>query len=116
VEQVLASLARRTHGVVTRRELLAAGVTPDEIRERLECGALLREFMGVYRVGHQAPSVEASYLAAVRACGESAALRGKAAAFLYGLIRRRRDDHVSPHPDRHRARRADRLGRFPLPQ
>jgi hypothetical protein len=87
VERVLASLATRAHGVVTRRELLAAGVTPDEIRERLVRGALLREYTGVYRVGHQAPSLEARYLAAVRACGDSAALSGKAAAFLYGLIR-----------------------------
>jgi very-short-patch-repair endonuclease len=80
-------LASRSHGVVTRRELLDAGVTADEIRERLEKGSLLREYRGVYRVGHRAPSVEARYMAAVRACGGDAALSGKAAAFLYGLIR-----------------------------
>ena len=80
-------MASRTHGVVTRRELLDAGVTPDEVRERLEKGALLREYRGVYRVGHRAPSLEARYLAAVRACGPHAALSGKAAAFLYELIR-----------------------------
>jgi len=84
---VLARLASRAYGVVTRRELLAAGVTNDEIRERLEKGALLAEFRGIYRVGHQAPSLEARYLAAVRACGDGAALSGRAAAFLYGLIR-----------------------------
>ncbi len=94
VEQVLARLAGKAHGVVTRRELLAAGVTRDEIRERLENGGLLREYRGVYRVGHRAPSVEACYLAAVRACGDGAALSGKAAAFLYGLIR-----VVAPRPE-----------------
>lgn len=62
-------------------------MTPDEIRERLEKGSLLREHAGVYRVGHRAPSVEARYLAAVKACGDGAVLSGKAAAFLYGLIR-----------------------------
>ena len=41
----------------------------------------------MYRVGHRAPSLEARYLAAVRACGPHAALSGKAAAFLYELIR-----------------------------
>jgi predicted transcriptional regulator of viral defense system len=53
VEEVIARLASRAHGVVTRRELLAAGVTRNEIQERLEKGALLREYRGVYRVGHQ---------------------------------------------------------------
>jgi hypothetical protein len=87
VEQVLARLASQAHGVVTRRELLDAGVTADEIKQRLANGSLLPQYRGVYRVGHTAPSVEAAYLAAVRACGDGAALSGKAAAFLYGLIR-----------------------------
>jgi very-short-patch-repair endonuclease len=72
--------------VVTRAELLRAGVTKDEIVRRLRTGALLREYPGVYRVGHRAPSVEARYLAAVRACGEEAALSGRAAAYLLGLL------------------------------
>jgi very-short-patch-repair endonuclease len=75
------------HGVVTRRELLDAGVTSGEIRQRLKNGSLLPQYRGVYRVGHTAPSLEATYLAAVRACGADAALSGKAAAFLYKLIR-----------------------------
>ena len=87
VERKLARLATQTHGVVTRRQLLDAGVTADEIKQRLENGSLLREYRGVYRVGHQAPSLEARYLAAVRACGDGAALSGRAAAFLYKLIR-----------------------------
>jgi hypothetical protein len=55
---------------VTRRQLLAAGVSRREIGQRLATGALLQEHRGVYRVGHRAPSVEARYLAAVLACGE----------------------------------------------
>ena len=50
-------------------------------------GSLLPEFRGVYRVGHRAPSLEARYLAAVFACGEGALLSGRAAAYLYGLIK-----------------------------
>jgi hypothetical protein len=87
VEKVLARLAARSHGVVTRAQLLAAGVTSDEIKQRLETGALLREHRGVYRVGHRAPSVEARYLAAVLACGERAVLSGRAAAHLWGILK-----------------------------
>ena len=87
VEAVLADLATRSHGVVTRAQLLAAGVTNDEIKHRLSLGALLREYRGVYRVGHRARSVEATFLAAVWACGEGAVLSGRAAAHLWGLIK-----------------------------
>jgi very-short-patch-repair endonuclease len=73
--------------VVTRRELLAAGVSRREIEHRLMTGALLQEHRGVYRVGHRAPSVEARYLAAVLACGEGALLSGPAAGHLWGLIK-----------------------------
>ncbi len=87
VEATLAEMAARSHGVVTRGQLLMAGVTSDEIHHRLTLGALLREHRGVYRVGHRAPSVEARYLAAVWACGEAAVLSGRAAAHLWGLIK-----------------------------
>jgi hypothetical protein len=46
-----------------------------------------REYPGVYRVGHRAPSVLAQYTAAVRACGERAVLSGRAAAHLCGLVK-----------------------------
>ena len=84
---MIARLASRSHGVVTRRELLAAGVTAGEIKHRLGSGALLTQHRGVYRVGHEAPSTEARYLAAVRAAGDEAALSGRAAAHLYSLIK-----------------------------
>jgi hypothetical protein len=87
VEQELARIAGAAHGVVTRVQLARAGITAEEIRHRLSSGALLREYRGVYRVGHRAPSVEARYLAAVRACGEGARLSGRAAAHLLGLLR-----------------------------
>src|SRR4051794_15094415 len=80
-------MASRAHGVVVRGELLAAGVSLAEIRSRLGNGSLHREHRGVYRVGHRAPSVEATYLAAVRACGEGALLGGIAAAHLFGLVK-----------------------------
>jgi very-short-patch-repair endonuclease len=86
VERIFARLAARTHGVVTRAELVNAGVTPAEIKWRVGAGALLREHRGVFRVGHRAPSTEARYLAAVRACGDGAVLSGRAAGHLLGLL------------------------------
>jgi hypothetical protein len=37
-------MASRSHGVVTRAELLRAGITPAEIRHRLSFGALFLEY------------------------------------------------------------------------
>jgi hypothetical protein len=88
-DRELARIAHGSHGVVTRPELLAAGVTPEEIKQRLKRGALIRVHHGVYRVGHRAPSREARYLAAVRACGARAVLSGLAAAHLLGLVKGR---------------------------
>ena len=83
----MALMAGAAYGVVTRRQLLEAGVTRQEIGSRLRRGDLLREHPGVYRVGHRAPSVEATYLAAVLAGGEGAMLGGRAAAHLWGLVK-----------------------------
>jgi very-short-patch-repair endonuclease len=66
---------------------MPAGVTKAEIEQRLRSGVLLLEYPGIYRVGHRAPSVEASYLAAVWACGDKALLSGRAAGFHWGLMR-----------------------------
>jgi hypothetical protein len=41
----------------------------------------------VYRVGHRAPTTEATYLAAVVAAGGGAVLSGLAAAYLHGLVK-----------------------------
>jgi hypothetical protein len=73
--------------VVTRRELLRAGISAKQIDRRPVTGALFAVFRGVYRVGHTAPSVEAYYLAAVKACGAEALLSGRAAAHLLGLLK-----------------------------
>jgi very-short-patch-repair endonuclease len=87
VEATLAKMAARSHGVVTRAQLLHAGVTSDEIAHRVRSGALQRVHPGVYRVGHRARSVEATFLAAVWACGGRAVLSGRAAAHVWGLIK-----------------------------
>jgi hypothetical protein len=87
VEQKLADLGTREWGVVTHGELLAAELTAGQIRQAREVGSLLVEYRGVYRVGHRAPSLEAGYLAAVKACGTGAVLSGKAAAYLWAILK-----------------------------
>jgi hypothetical protein len=87
VEKVIGRLAGSAKGVVTRKELLAAGLSTDEIRHRVEIGALLAEYRGVYRVGHRAPNLESSYMAAVKAGGEGALLSGPGAAYLLAVIK-----------------------------
>jgi putative AbiEi antitoxin of type IV toxin-antitoxin system len=102
VEALLADLAGRSHGVVTRGELLRAGITRHQIKHRVRAGALLREHPGVYRVGHRARSVEATFLAAVWACGDGAVLSGRAAAHLWGLTKGRPPRPEVTAPTKHR--------------
>jgi Transcriptional regulator, AbiEi antitoxin len=83
----VARLAGRAHGVVTRRELLAAGVSERQVHRRLWRGSLIVVHPGVYRVGHNAASVDARYIAAVKAAGEGALLSGLAAGWLWGLTK-----------------------------
>lgn len=86
-DQRVARIASRAYGVVSAFDLLSAGVTREEIKTRLKRGSLIREFRGIYRVGHTAPSTEAHYLAAVKACGPAAVLSGRAAAYFWGILR-----------------------------
>jgi hypothetical protein len=92
---------------VTRAELLDAGVTKAQIEARLASGALLPEYRGVYRVGHRAPSVEARYMAAVKAAGRGALLAGGAAAHLLGILKGRPPEPtvITPKPRRVRGLR-----------
>jgi very-short-patch-repair endonuclease len=80
-------IASRQKGLATRKQLLAAGISARTIERRLESGLLIPEYSGVYRVGHRAPNLETSYLAAVLACGEQAVLSGRAAGHLLGLLK-----------------------------
>jgi hypothetical protein len=88
-EAVIARLAGASHGVVTRSELLNAGVTPKQVKRRVARGAMIVVHRGVYRVGHKSPSLEAHYTAAVKGCGKEAVLCGRAAAYLWKLIKGR---------------------------
>jgi hypothetical protein len=80
-------IAGGQHGVITASQLLGIGLSASGIDRWVRKGLLHREFRGVYRFGHRAPSVEARYMAAVLACGDGAALSGRAAAHRYGILR-----------------------------
>jgi hypothetical protein len=97
-----ARIAGRQNGVVTRQQLLAAGITRSGIRRRVAKGALIAVHPGVYRVGHAAPSVAAVYTAAVLACGPGAVLAGRAAGQVLGLVRGKppRPEVLSPRKRR----------------
>ncbi len=83
----MAWFATRAHGNVTRAELLEAGVTSRMIDRRIEKGALISQYEGVYRVGHTAPSREASFMAATKAGGDGSFISGRPAGHALGLVR-----------------------------
>jgi very-short-patch-repair endonuclease len=77
---------KQGHRLVTRRELLAGGVSATTVKSWLRTGRLHRVFQGVYAVGHPLITREERWLAAVLACGPGAALSHLSAAALWGLI------------------------------
>jgi len=58
---VIARVAARQHRVVSRRQLLAAGLGPGKIRHRLESGRLFTIHPGVYVVGTADPGALGSH-------------------------------------------------------
>jgi predicted transcriptional regulator of viral defense system len=78
-------LARKQHGTVARRQLLALAFTPAAIRQRLQTGRLHRTRQGVYAVGRAELSSKGRWMAAILACGEGAFLSHRSAAALYGI-------------------------------
>ena len=78
-------IAGRRHGVVDPRELLGGGrERTARSTHRLRSGILLRSTAASTASATRAPSTDATYLAAVLACGPGRSLGGRAAAHLYG--------------------------------
>lgn len=80
------ALAARQHGVLARRQLLAAGIGPGAITERLESGLLTPIHRGVYAVGGSRPPAMAQLMAATLITDGEAWLSHRAAAYLHGLL------------------------------
>jgi very-short-patch-repair endonuclease len=79
-------LAAEQHGVVTREQLLAVGLSGSAIQHRLANGRLHRVHRGVYAVGRPQLDRRGHWLAAVLACGPRAALSHLSAAALWGFL------------------------------
>src|SRR3954451_2000498 len=85
IEEAIAALASRQHGVVSRAQLLDLGLGADAIKHRVALGRLHPMYRGVYAVGHTALRSEAWWLAATLAAGPGAALSYRSAAELWGV-------------------------------
>jgi very-short-patch-repair endonuclease len=83
----LQRLASDQHGILTRSQLLHAGVGPRTIDRWIQTGRLTVLHRGVFALGYLPPSPHARAMAAVLACGRGAVLSHRSAAQLYGLIR-----------------------------
>jgi Transcriptional regulator, AbiEi antitoxin/Protein of unknown function (DUF559) len=95
-EQKLVALADRQHGVLSRHQLLEAGLAPRTIRRRVEAGRLNRVHREVYALGRERLSQRGKWLAAVLACGEGAVLSHRSAAALWGLMEWRTPEVTAP--------------------
>lgn len=84
-DHAIAALAARQHGVVSRRQLRALGLSDTEITGRARSGYLQPVFREAFAVGHSAISRQGRLLAAVLACGDGAVLSHGSAAELLGL-------------------------------
>jgi predicted transcriptional regulator of viral defense system len=85
LDERIALLARRQHGRVARRQLLALGLGRDAIKYRLKHSRLHEEYRGVYALGHAAPTREGRWMSAVLAGGADAVLSHRSAAALWGI-------------------------------
>jgi predicted transcriptional regulator of viral defense system len=77
---VIAELADRQHGVVATWQLVALGLTHDEVRYRARIGRLHRMYRGVYAVGYRKLTPKGHRMAAVLAYGPEAVLSHQTAA------------------------------------
>jgi very-short-patch-repair endonuclease len=79
------ALVRRQHGVVSRAQLVAAGVSARGIEHRLAKGRLYLLRRGVYAVGRREVNQYGRWMAAVLACGPGAVLSHSSAAALWRI-------------------------------
>jgi very-short-patch-repair endonuclease len=87
IDQLIARVAARQHGVVTTAQLRAAGIGDQGISKRAKAGGLHRIHRAVYAVGHNRLTFEGRCMAAVLALGEGAVVSHRSAASLWGMLK-----------------------------
>lgn len=100
------ALAKRQHGVIARRQLLALGFSSDAIQHRIANGRLHPVRRGVYAVGRADLTEKGHWMAAVLSCGPEAALSHTSAAALWE-IRPQRGGQIEVSVPAHVARRGE---------
>jgi very-short-patch-repair endonuclease len=115
VDARIGRIAREQHGIVTSRQLIAAGLSDAAISKRVRSGKLYRIHQGVYSVGHDGLSEPERWMAAVLACGPGAALSHGSAAVLWDLLKPLEGpiDVSVPTQNGRKTRRGIRLHRCP---
>lgn len=87
-QRVLARIATRQHGVVSRSQIEALGVDGGFVERSVAGGRLHRVHRGIYAVGHSALTERGRWMAAVLAVGGYAVLSHISAALLWGIVDR----------------------------
>src|ERR1700755_1103764 len=77
---------RRQHGLITRADALAAGLSHRQIRYRVAAGLWLPVSPGIYRHPAHPVTPAQRLLAAVLAAGPTAVASHQSAAYLWGLL------------------------------
>jgi predicted transcriptional regulator of viral defense system len=115
LDEAIARLARRQHGRIGRRQLLSLGLSTDAIDYRLARSRLHVVYRGVYAVGHDTPTREANWMAAVLAGGEDAVLSFRDGAALWGFRPNARPQIEVTTPRRQHPRPGIQFHRASLP-
>jgi very-short-patch-repair endonuclease len=85
-ERAIGAIAAVQDNIVTRDQLIGAGVGRGAIGYRARAGVIHRLHRGVYLVGHAPPTQAARARAAVLACGGDSVVSHRSAAELWGLL------------------------------
>jgi predicted transcriptional regulator of viral defense system len=83
-DATVARIAELQHGVVSIRQLQAAGLGRNAVSLRVHRGRLHRLHQGVYAVGHRAISHEGRWMAAILASGRPTELRADSRSGMVG--------------------------------
>jgi very-short-patch-repair endonuclease len=114
VERAIAKVAGKQDNVITRDQLLAAGLTRGAIAHRTRSGRMRIQHRGVYLLGPAPPSPMARARAASFACGDDAVVSHRSAACLFNLLPEFRGDVdvtvAGRNPGQHAGIRLHRVG------